>query len=153
MQNLLDAIRQRINRVVPKRLHPYTAMFLSVQFLTFLAIGVVNTLSTTVFATILDAVKGLLHLADPYRVTFILGYCLSLVLSFFLNTYLTFRQKPTWRRFVKFPVSYIPNFIIQYGCVWLFTMLGMGRTLAYLIAAVIGIPVTFLTMKLFVYKK
>lgn len=153
MQRFLDALRRRINRILPRKLHPYTELFLSVQFVTFLIIGAVNTLSTTMFAAGLDVVKGLLHLADPYRVTFVIGYCMSLVLSFFLNTYLTFRQKPTWRRFIKFPVSYIPNFIIQYGCVWLFTMLGMNRTIAYLIAAVIGIPVTFLTMKLFVYRK
>ena len=148
MQKLLESLADWAERVLPagigKRLRP----FFTVQFLIFVVIGGVNTLSTAVFAAGLD----ILHPAGrDSRFNFVLGYLAGLVLSFFLNTRFTFRQKPTLRRFIRFPVSYIPNFIIQYLCVWLFTALSLNQTLAYLLAAAAGIPVTFLTMKFFVY--
>lgn len=148
MQKLLDRLADWVDRVLPagigKRLQP----FFTVQFLTFVVIGGINTLSTAVFAAGLDLVYPA---GQDSRLNFVLGYCAGLVLSFFLNTRFTFRKKPTLKNFVRFPISYIPNFIIQYLCVWLFTALSLNQTLAYLLAAVIGIPVTFLTMKFFVY--
>ncbi len=148
MQRFLDKILSVMSGFLPEKLIRYAKIFLTVQFLTFLIIGAVNTLSTTGFAAVLDRVHPS---GQDNRVNFILGYCASLILSFFLNTRFTFRKKPTLKSFVKFPVSYIPNFVIQYLSVWLFTALSLNNTLAYLIAAIIGIPVTFLTMKFFVY--
>jgi putative flippase GtrA len=161
MQKLLDKINELLSRFVPGPIMRYVSSFLTISFITFVIIGAVNTLSTSVIATILDALKTRFVLsggaADAFftrtRATFILGYILSMIISFFLNTYFTFHEKPTWKKALRFPVSYIPNFIIQYAVVWVFTSLAWNNTLAYLLAAVIGIPVTFLTMKVFVYKK
>lgn len=161
MQKLLDKINTLLSRFIPQSVMKYISAFLTVSFITFVIIGVINTLSTSILATILDFIKT--HTLQPgtgadifltrVRATFIIGYILSMVLSFFLNTYFTFHEKPTWKKAIKFPLSYIPNFVIQYVVVWIFTSLEWNNTLAYLLAAVIGIPVTFLTMKLFVYKK
>lgn len=148
MQKILDRLLSFLARFLPEKCLRYARIFLTVQFVTFVAVGAANTLSTTVFAAALDYI----HPAGrDSRVNFILGYCAGLVLSYFLNTCFTFRKKPSLKSFIRFPVSYIPNFVIQYLCVWLFTALSLNHTLAYLIAAVIGIPVTFLTMKFFVF--
>ncbi len=159
MEKFFEWLRSFLARFLPKGIMRIAEPFLSVQFFTFLVIGVINTLSTTVIATILDFITGavfspdMILLLERYSVTFIIGYVLSLVVSFLLNSHFTFREKPTLKKFIKFPVSYIPNFVIQYLLVWIFTALNWNRTLAYLIAAVCALPITFLVMKLFVFKK
>ena len=76
-----------------------------------------------------------------------------MVISFLLNTYVTFGEKPTWKKAVKFPLSYIPNFIIQVVCVSLFKGMRWNNTIAYVVAAVIGLPITFITMKILVFRR
>jgi putative flippase GtrA len=56
--------------------------------------------------------------------------------------------------YVKFFISYIPNFIIQTIIVWLFdAFTAFPAISAYITAAIIGIPVTFILMKIFAFKK
>lgn len=161
MQGILDKIADFFARFLPKGIMRFVRKFLSVEFFTFAIIGIVNTFTTSIVATALDFVyRGMLaegttafQFIERYRVTFIAGYIASLVLSFFLNTYFTFREKPTLMKFIKFPISYIPNFLIQYLCVWIFTAMHLPSTLAYVAAALLGVPITFLTMRIFVYKK
>jgi len=133
----------------------------------FLIIGVINTFSTTVFASLFDK-----RIND--KLAFVLGYVLGMVISFFLNTYFTFREKPTWDKAIKFPLTVLPNFLFQFLFVWLFLdvvkiestglikylsaaisrePLDFSRTFAYLCAAVIALPLTFLFMRVFIYKK
>lgn len=156
MQKFLDGIGDFFEKFVPKALMKYVRRFLTVQFVLFVTVGVINTFNTAVIATVLDAVKNRFFVGaeyiERYNITFVTGYVLSMIISFFLNTYITFREKPTWKKFIKFPLSYIPNFLIQYVCVALFASLGLNNTIAYMIAALIGIPVTFMTMKILVYK-
>ena len=57
-------------------------------------------------------------------------------------------------RYVKFFISYIPNFLIQTVIVGLFDVFtDFPAIIAYITAAVIGIPVTFILMKIFAFKK
>lgn len=153
MQKLLDNISAFLSKFLPEKLMNIINKFLTAEFVKFVIIGVINTLSTAVIATVLDKIASVLNISEQMlvktNITFIVGYILSMIISFFLNTYFTFKEKPTLKKALKFPVSYIPNFIVQYIVVHL---LGNG-TLSYIIAAVIGIPVTFLTMRIFVYRK
>lgn len=153
MQKLLDNISAFLSKFLPEKLMNIINKFLTAEFVKFVVIGVINTLSTAVIATVLDKIASVLNISEQIlvktNITFIVGYILSMIISFFLNTYFTFNEKPTLKKALKFPVSYIPNFIVQYIVVHL---LGNG-TLSYIIAAVIGIPVTFLTMRIFVYRK
>lgn len=166
MQKFLDKVFLWLQKFLPEKIIKIVKPFLNVEFVAFIIIGVINTLSTTIFASVLNVVKNnftknnmYLHdIIEKTNLTFIIGYILSMIISFFLNTHFTFKERPTFKKFIKFPISYIPNFIIQYGIVGLLTMLGLcsqdwQKTLAYLFAAVIGIPITFITMKFFVYSK
>lgn len=148
MQNMLDKILSALEKILPERLFRCAKMVLNLQFITFLAIGAINTISTTVFAAILDKIYPA---GTQTRINFVLGYILGLVLSYFLNSRFTFRKKPTLKSFIKFPVSYIPNFLLQYLCVWILGAVGVLPVFSYLLAAIIALPVTFLIMKFFVY--
>ncbi len=156
MDRLLLPIRDILKNFFPDKI---VDRFISAEFVTFLIIGCINTFSTTVISSILDSLKGALLSGtleaafDRFRITFIIGYCASLVISFFLNTKFTFREKPTLKKFIKFPLSYVPNFAIQYILVWFFTAIDWNKTIAYMLAAVISLPITFIVMRLFVYNK
>lgn len=155
MQKFLNKLYRYLSPVLPKS----AGQFFSVSFCVFLAIGAINTLSTAAITSLLDYVFAITPLRQyavlkSLHTTFILGYVLSLVMSFFLNCRYTFRKKPTVRSFLRFPVSYVPNFAVQYISVRLLAdRLSVNPTLSYLIAAVCAVPITYVIMRIFVFKK
>ncbi|AKL66116.1 MULTISPECIES: GtrA family protein [Streptomyces] len=108
------------------------------QVLRFALVGGVNT--GTFFGIYL-----LLHPWMPYFAAYTLAFLLSMVGSFFMNTYFTYRTRPTWKKFLLFPLTNITNYVIQsVGLYALVTWAGMDTRIAPLVAAVVAIPFTFL---------
>ena len=122
-------------------------LFCTRDFLAFLVIGAVNTLNGTVFSY-------LYSLFLNANVAFVLGYLTGLVIGYVLNSFFTFKERLSINRFFKTCVSYIPNFIIQNLVVLIiYNIMGLHRLLAYALAAVLGLPITFLLMKFFAFAK
>lgn len=131
----------------PSSLEKLIGHFKSRQFLMFLIIGGINTLNGIVFAYIFS-----MMLND--NAAYMVGYFCGLIISYLLNSTVTFKERLGIGRFIKYGISYIPNFIIQNLMVFLvMNILGQPKLIAYALAAVVGIPVTFLIMKLFAFKK
>ncbi|MEU6892129.1 GtrA family protein [Streptomyces sp. NPDC046557] len=108
------------------------------QILRFGLVGGVNT--GTFFGIYL-----LLHPWMPYFAAYTLAFLLSMVGSFFMNTYFTYRTRPTWKKFALFPLTNVTNYVIQsVGLYALVTWAGMDTRIAPLVAAVVAIPFTFL---------
>lgn len=119
--------------------------FLSPTFAKFLVVGVVNSANGVVLAWLFSVAF------DP-NTAFVLGYLASLTISYFLNTIFVFHQSLSLPRYVKFCLSYIPNFLIQNLCVILvYNVLGLDKLIAYVTAVVIGAPITFLVLKFFAF--
>lgn len=124
------------------------SMFKSREFLSFIAIGVINTLSNVIFSTIYSL------FIQSTTLAFLPGYISANIVSYLLNSYVTFKEKLGVVKFIKFFISYIPNFIIQTVIVGLYERFVNGPDIiAYIIAAVIGVPVTFVFMKIFAFAK
>ncbi|MDX3053568.1 glycosyltransferase [Streptomyces sp. NE06-03E] len=108
------------------------------QFASFVLVGCVNT-------AVYLGVYAVLNRWIPYLAAHVLGYALSIVCSFLLNSYVTCRTKPTWRAFVRYPLSSAVNLVasgaLLYGAV---SGLGMDKNLAALVAGVLVTPVSFL---------
>lgn len=122
--------------------------FLSLQFIMFLIIGIINTINGIGFAYLYSLIIKNVNIA------FIVGYLTSLTIAYILNSLLTFKEKLNLKKFIKFCISYIPNFLIQNVFVILFyNILNWEKLLVYCLAAIIGIPVTFLLLKIFAFKK
>ena len=122
--------------------------FLSKEFIMFIAVGVINTFNGVVLAWIYSA------FIKNANIAFAAGYITSTVISYILNSFFTFKEKLSVKKYVKFFISYIPNFIIQNLAVAVFyNMLGWHKLIAYALAAVVGVPLTFLFMKVFTFKK
>lgn len=161
MAHFLSNVRIWLSyRLSPKTMRAVRP-FLTVQFVIFMLMGIINTAVSVGTAITLDFANTLILPADSLltafisrtHLNFIIGYAVSLITSFFLNSKFTFHQKPNWKNFIKFPISYLPNFVFQYLMVFIFTMLNWRTTIAYICAAILGTPVTFAAMKLIVFRR
>lgn len=122
-------------------------IFLSIEFMKFVIIGVINTFNGTLFSYIYSSFLN-------ENIAFIFGYITGLLISYLLNSYFTFKESLSIQKFIRFAISYIPNFLIQYIVVLIvINILGWYNLIAYGLAALIGVPVTFIIMKLFAFKK
>ncbi len=108
------------------------------QFGSFVLIGCVNTV-------VYLGVYASLNRWIPYLTAHVIGYVISIVCSFLLNSYVTCRTRPTWHAFVRYPLSSLVNLVasgaLLYGAV---SGLGMDKNLAALAAGVIVTPISFL---------
>lgn len=161
MDRILSALRVWLADRLPKNIMRTIRPFLTVQFIVFMLMGIINTCISVIAATSLDVLHSYFLSPDniirimsrQFRLNFIIGYIISIITSFFLNCRFTFHQKPTFKKFIKFPISYIPNFIFQYVFVLIFTALKLNSTLAYIFAAMLGTPITFAAMKFMVFRR
>ncbi|OEJ23739.1 hypothetical protein AR457_03745 [Streptomyces agglomeratus] len=111
------------------------------QFAAFAAIGVVNT-------AVYYAVYASLNIWLPYLFAHGAGWAVSIVGSFLLNSYVTLRTKPTWRAFVRYPLSAVANVvgsgILLYVAVSRF---GLPENVSALAAGVLVTPLSFLVAR------
>ncbi|MBR4897183.1 MAG: GtrA family protein [Prevotella sp.] len=81
------------------------------SFLTFLIVGVVNTLFGTAIMLVLYNVFGC-----SYWVSSFCDYFFGSILSYFLNKYFTFHYQGTdWRSIVKFALNIVICYLIAYS--------------------------------------
>ncbi|MFH8589501.1 GtrA family protein [Streptomyces celluloflavus] len=107
----------------------------------FAAVGGVNTV--TFYLCYLP-----LHRVLPYFAAYTAGFLVSLTGSFFLNTYFTYRTRPSWRKFLLFPLTQVTNYAVQSaGLVALVSWCGLNSTVAPLLAALLAIPFTYLVSR------
>lgn len=111
------------------------------QVLRFVMVGAVNTV--TFYSSYLA-----LHPWLPYVLAYTAAFTLSMVGSFFLNTYFTYRTRPSWRKFLTFPLTNLTNFVLTgTGTILLVHWLHVSSRLAPLPAAIAAIPITFLVSR------
>lgn len=128
-------------------IHKIKRLFLNKEFIIFIIIGGINTINGVIFSYIYSSLLN-------ENLAFIMGYISGLIISYLLNSYITFKEKLSFTKFIKFGVSYIPNFIIQNVVVVVaFNILDLHKLIAYSLAAIIGIPVTFILLKFFTFNK
>ncbi|MFC2469118.1 MAG: GtrA family protein, partial [Negativicutes bacterium] len=76
----------------------------------------------------------------------------SNLIAYYLNSTFIFPEPLSVNRCLRFALSYVPNYIIQNLIVLLFyNLLGYPPLLSYLLAAILGVPATFLCVKLFAF--
>ncbi|MFD6990666.1 GtrA family protein [Streptomyces sp. NPDC059943] len=111
------------------------------QLIRFALVGVVNT--GTYYACYLALLTRL-----PYVAAHVVAFVLSMTGSFLLNSRFTYRTRPTWRKFLLFPLTNAANFTITTSGVYLLVdVLHLSSRYAPLIAAAAAIPITFVVSR------
>lgn len=110
-----------------------------IEFIKFGIIGVINTIHFYFWYQMLLETDMHVNLA------FSIAFILAMIGSYFLNTYITFKVKPSWKTFKSFPITTLPNFLISnIGVNFLVNYFDMNKKISGLIASLISIPITFL---------
>lgn len=79
-----------------------------------------------------------------YLLSHITGFLISFVISFFLNVYFTYKVKPSWSKFLKFPLTQVVNMSVSSGLVYIFIeWLHINGNIAPLAAVFFTVPITF----------
>lgn len=121
-------------------------MFFNKQFIIFIIIGGINTISSAIFSSLYSILLGDIE-------AFIPGYATGILISYVLNTLFTFKDHFQWKKLLQFALSTLPNFITQLIVVYIgVSVLYLPAMICYGIAAVIGVPLTFMILKLLVYR-
>jgi len=121
--------------------------FFNLDFIKFVIIGGINTLGSTFLAF-------LFMLFMQANIAYVLSYILSLILAYYLNTWFIFKQKPVFNKLIRFCLAYIPNFLINnLTFIIIYNIMGFHEFIALIISVCIGIPVTFICVKIFAFGK
>ena len=121
--------------------------YLTKDFLLFIFCGGVGTLTKIICSL---AISERINPAIAY----ILVYAISLFVSYALNASLIFKEKYRLDVFIKFVVSYIPNFAILFTFVFVFlNLFHWNKLLVYSLAGLLGIPVTYILVRVFAFGK
>ncbi|MER5437229.1 glycosyltransferase [Streptomyces sp. NPDC002790] len=107
------------------------------QFVVFGLIGIVN---TAVYMAVYVSLNRLI----PYLIAHVIGFMVSVVGSFLLNSYITCRTKPTWQGFFRFPLSSLVNMVCSGALLYLGVhSLGTDKNITALVAGVLATPLSF----------
>lgn len=111
--------------------------------LRFIFVGGINTIHNYIWYTLF------LSISISYMISFTLAFIISMIGSFFLNCYFTFKTKPTLSKFIKFPLTTLANYCISTVTLYfLVSTLKIQPFIAGLLAPILPIPITFLMTKL-----
>lgn len=134
--------------MMKEKINKFKELFFTKQFICFVAVGCINTLNGMLFPYLFSYIMNA-------NIAYAISYIPSLTISYFLNSIVTFSDRDfSFVKYVKFCLSYVPNFIIQNISFFLvFNLAGLPKIVAILLASVIGIPLTFLIMKFFTFGK
>jgi putative flippase GtrA len=132
-------------RITP--LEKIKGTYFTKDFILFVFCGGMGTLTNFIFSLIISI------MLNP-SVSYIFGYVISLFVAYSLNAKLIFHRKLACKSFIKFILSYIPNFLILFSFVLIFlNMLHWNKVIVYALAGVLGLPVTFVLVKIFAFNK
>ncbi|HDA0328061.1 TPA: flippase GtxA [Staphylococcus aureus] len=113
------------------------------EILKFIIVGGINTLNYYVVYLLL---LKLLHI--EYMISHITGFIVAFVISYYLNCYFVYRVKPTWRKFISFPITQIVNISLQTVLLYvLVSWLNLPAEIAPFAGLIITIPITFILSK------
>ncbi len=75
-------------------------------------------------------------------------------MAFFLTSKFIFKSRPTFKKYVRFLISYIPNFIIFFLVTFLtINTWHLPQFVGTFLAAMTGGPITFVIIKLYAFGK
>ncbi|WP_455675175.1 GtrA family protein [Pradoshia sp.] len=117
-------------------------------FWKFIVVGVMNTINYYILYLLFSSVLHFNYLEAHF-----LSFFISIIGSFFMNSYFTYKTKPTLKKFLQFPLTSIVNIAISTATIYLSVQFfHLPDTVAPIIASVFPIPFTFLVTRMVLAK-
>lgn len=114
--------------------------YINQEFTRFVIVGCIN---TGHYYLIYLLCSHLFH--AHYFLAHILGFVSSFIGSFFLNSYITYKTRPTLAKFTRFPITQAVNILSSTALIFiLIEWLQISSNLAPLLAVVFTVPITFI---------
>lgn len=121
--------------------------FVSRRFIRYIIVGTVNTINTALFSTIIAQFV-------QKNISGVLGYIVSMSLGYLLNCGFVFPREPSALEYFKFMLAYVPNFIIYLLMSTVtISLFGLPTFFATALAAIVGVPATYLLLRLIALKR
>jgi putative flippase GtrA len=112
---------------------------LNTEFTRFVVVGVINTLTYYSIYLVLHNILSL-----PYLLSHLIGFVISLNASFFLNCYVTYKIKPTLKKYLYFPLTQVVNMSVSTVLIFIFVeFLHINSNIAPFAAVIFTVPITF----------
>lgn len=103
-------------------------------------------------AAIHYALYFILQMYIEVNLAYSIGYITSFIVNYYTTCYFTFRQSPTWKRFVGFVGSHTVNYLLHVSLFWICMQIGMHRLIAPILVMLTAMLVQFTILR-FVFKK
>ena len=81
------------------------------------------------------------------NIAYSIGYFLSFFCNYLMSSYITFRVKPSWKRFFRFLCSHGINYFVYFGLFNFFYWLGVPAEYAPFPVYLIAVPISFLLVR------
>lgn len=121
--------------------------YLNKEFLKFIVSGVLNTLATYIIYLLFLNYIG-------YSISYTISYVSGIFISYYLNSLFVFKEKLSLKKFIKYPIVYIAQYLINLCMVFLFVeKLGLSAQIVPLVVILITLPITYLLSKLIIKEK
>ncbi|MGN5882856.1 GtrA family protein [Staphylococcus simulans] len=113
------------------------------EIIKFIIVGGINTLNYYIVYLLLLKLIGV-----NYLFSHITGFIVSFVISYYLNCYFVYKVKPTWKKFIQFPLTQVVNMGMQTVLLYIFVQwFHISSVIAPFAGLIITIPVTFVLSK------
>lgn len=136
-----------MNRILSIIKHKYKSDKKVKEFVRFFIVGGICTIiDASIFYTV--------RLFAPYQMALISGYCLSLIVNYFLTVYWTFQQKANAKNAFGVIGAHMFNlFVVRFGLMFFFiNLLGISEQVAYLPTFAISTITNFIIVRFAVTK-
>ncbi|WP_243495332.1 GtrA family protein [Priestia aryabhattai] len=118
------------------------------SFIRFALVGCVNTVVYYLLYSLFT------YIGLNYLFSHTTAFLISMIGSFYLNCYFTYNVKPTWKKFIRFPLTNISNYLISTLSLFLIVdFLHFNKAVAPIIASILPIPFTYILSKWILEKK
>lgn len=113
------------------------------QILEIIKFGIVGTTAMLIH-------YGIYYILLPFmdkNIAYTIGYFLSFLCNYLMSSYITFRVKPSWKRFFRFLCSHGINYFIYLGLFNFFYWVGVPAEYAPLPVYLVAVPISFLLVR------
>ena len=121
--------------------------------LRFIFWGGINTLITLINTCLLNFIFSQIDWSTKFLgrtidIPFIIAFIIGIPIAYSTHTIFTFKVKWSWGRLARYPLSSIPNFLLQSGFIYLFgVVLQLDEYLSYILSAILPLPIMFVINK------